>query len=161
MTCQQAHGIACLRYSLLTAKFPSAALAARCTSMSALCKRNRIGSRVSLSTSRTSRTLCKRVARYVGIIVFTSLSDFGKCQAGATLEIDIFRVHQGAQRPEGLAREEIGLSSLYSLSEQDSQLQLLIAKPTFSKYVSRSATASRSLSASAGSYNPSFDRPCR
>lgn len=39
---------------LLTARFPRAALAARCTSMSGLCKRNNIGSRVVLSTSLTS-----------------------------------------------------------------------------------------------------------
>lgn len=39
---------------LLTAKFPRAALAARCTSISGLCRRKSIGSRVSLSTSRTS-----------------------------------------------------------------------------------------------------------
>lgn len=41
-------------YSLLTAKFPRAALAARCTSISGLCRRKSIGSSVSLSTSRTS-----------------------------------------------------------------------------------------------------------
>lgn len=39
---------------LLTARFPSAALAARCTSISGLCKRKSIGSRVSRPTSRTS-----------------------------------------------------------------------------------------------------------
>jgi len=39
---------------LLTARFPNAALAARCTSISGLCRRNSIGSRVSRSTSRTS-----------------------------------------------------------------------------------------------------------
>ena len=39
---------------LLTARFPSAALAARCTSISGLCKRKSMGSRVSRSTSRTS-----------------------------------------------------------------------------------------------------------
>ncbi len=40
--------------SLLTARLPRAALAARCTSISGLCRRNKIGSRVSRSTSRTS-----------------------------------------------------------------------------------------------------------
>ena len=40
---------------LLTARLPKAALAARCTSMSGLLRRKRIGSRVSRSTSRTSR----------------------------------------------------------------------------------------------------------
>lgn len=39
---------------LLTARFPRAALAARCTSMSELCSRNNMGSKVSRSTSRTS-----------------------------------------------------------------------------------------------------------
>lgn len=39
---------------LFTAKLPRAALAARCTSISGLCSKKRIGSRVSLSTSRTS-----------------------------------------------------------------------------------------------------------
>jgi hypothetical protein len=39
---------------LFTARFPSAALAALCTSMSGLCNRNRMGSRVSRPTSRTS-----------------------------------------------------------------------------------------------------------
>jgi hypothetical protein len=39
---------------LFTARFPSAALAARCTSISGLCNRNRMGSRVSRPTSRTS-----------------------------------------------------------------------------------------------------------
>ena len=39
---------------LLTARFPRAALAARCTSMSELWSRKSIGSRVSRSTSRTS-----------------------------------------------------------------------------------------------------------
>lgn len=38
----------------MTARFPSAALAARCTSISGLCRRKRIGSKVSRSTSRTS-----------------------------------------------------------------------------------------------------------
>lgn len=42
---------------LLTARFPSAALAARCTSISELWSRNNIGSRVSRSTSRTSARL--------------------------------------------------------------------------------------------------------
>src|SRR5881628_2590546 len=42
---------------LLTARFPKAALAARCTSISGLWRRNRIGSRVSRSTSRTSDDL--------------------------------------------------------------------------------------------------------
>jgi hypothetical protein len=42
---------------LLTARFPSAALAARCTSISGLCKRKSMGSRVSRSTSRTSMEL--------------------------------------------------------------------------------------------------------
>ena len=39
---------------LLTARFPRAALAARWTSISGLCRRTRIGSRVSRSTSLTS-----------------------------------------------------------------------------------------------------------
>ena len=43
-------------YILLTARLPSAALAARCTSISGLCRRKSIGSSVSLSTSRTSMT---------------------------------------------------------------------------------------------------------
>jgi len=42
------------RVLLLTARLPNAALAARCTSMSGLWSRNRMGSRVSRSTSRTS-----------------------------------------------------------------------------------------------------------
>jgi hypothetical protein len=40
--------------ALLTARFPRAALAALCTSISGLCRRKRIGSKVSRSTSRTS-----------------------------------------------------------------------------------------------------------
>ena len=39
---------------LLTARLPRAALAALCTSISEFCSKNRIGSRVSRSTSRTS-----------------------------------------------------------------------------------------------------------
>ena len=39
---------------LLTAKLPSAALAARCTSVSWLLRRKRMGSRVSRPTGRTS-----------------------------------------------------------------------------------------------------------
>lgn len=39
---------------LLTARLPNAALAALCTSMSGLWSKNRMGSRVSRSTSRTS-----------------------------------------------------------------------------------------------------------
>ena len=42
---------------LLTARLPSAAQAARCTSISGFCRRNRIGSRVSRSTSLTSKVL--------------------------------------------------------------------------------------------------------
>lgn len=42
---------------LFTARFPRAALAARCTSMSGLWSNERIGSRVSRSTSRTSNVL--------------------------------------------------------------------------------------------------------
>lgn len=42
---------------LLTARFPRAALAARCTSISELWSRNNIGSRVSRSTSLTSARL--------------------------------------------------------------------------------------------------------
>lgn len=41
-------------YILLTARLPRAALAARCTSISGFWRRNRMGSRVSRSTSLTS-----------------------------------------------------------------------------------------------------------
>ena len=52
-----------LRYVLLTARFPRAALAALCTSMSEFCNRNRIGSSVSRSTSRTSAPKTNAIRR--------------------------------------------------------------------------------------------------
>ena len=51
------------RRSPLTAKLPSAALAALCTSTSWLCKRNMIGSSVSLPTSLTSFSVISANAR--------------------------------------------------------------------------------------------------
>ena len=49
--------------SLLTAKFPNAALAARCTSVSWLLSKKRIGSRVSRPTGRTSFSVISAKAR--------------------------------------------------------------------------------------------------
>lgn len=48
---------------LLTAKFPNAALAARCTSVSWLLSKKRIGSRVSRPTGRTSFSVISANAR--------------------------------------------------------------------------------------------------
>jgi len=52
-----------IRSVLLTAKFPSAALAARCTSVSWLLRRKRIGSKVSRPTGRTSFSVISAKAR--------------------------------------------------------------------------------------------------
>lgn len=50
-------------YLLLTAKLPSAALAARCTSVSWLLSKNNMGSSVSLPTGRTSFSVISANAR--------------------------------------------------------------------------------------------------
>ena len=49
--------------SLFTAKLPNAALAARCTSVSWLLRRKRMGSSVSLPTGRTSFSVISAKAR--------------------------------------------------------------------------------------------------
>lgn len=51
------------RNTLLTARFPRAALAARCTSVSWLLRRKRIGSKVSRPTGRTSFSVISAKAR--------------------------------------------------------------------------------------------------
>lgn len=52
-----------LNNALLTAKFPRAALAARCTSVSWLLSKKRIGSNVSRPTGRTSFSVISANAR--------------------------------------------------------------------------------------------------
>lgn len=98
---------------LLTARLPRAALAARWTSTSELWRRKRMGSRVSRSTSRTSRQVSKCWGgRPDAARGHTTLGDFGKSQACAALKVYIFRKYQGAESSEGLAGEEVGLSTL-------------------------------------------------
>jgi hypothetical protein len=74
---------------LLTAKFPSAALAARCTSMSGFWRRNRMGSRVSRSTSLTSASCGQLPAVVVLQDAGTSFCNLGEGQARRPLQIDV------------------------------------------------------------------------
>jgi hypothetical protein len=97
---------------LLTARLPRAALAARWTSRSGFWSRNRMGSRVSRSTSRTSGRVSVEGECFGRRQQHTSFCDFGKGQAGGALQINVVRVDEGAQCVEGLAREEIGLGAL-------------------------------------------------
>lgn len=55
--------IKCEADALLTARFPKAALAARCTSVSWLLSKKRMGSRVSRPTGRTSFSVISAKAR--------------------------------------------------------------------------------------------------
>jgi hypothetical protein len=80
-----------------TARLPSAALAARCTSISELCKRKRMGSRVSRSTSRTSVDKTKGQRDIASLppmtATRTSFCDLSKGQTCASLQVDIFGVN--------------------------------------------------------------------
>lgn len=114
----------------MTAKLPKAALAARCTSISGLCSKNKIGSSVSRSTSRTSasssayivprrligplRRSAKRSSPSYGSGYWshTSLCDLGKGQARTALEVDILGEDECAESSEGFAGEEVRLASL-------------------------------------------------
>ena len=71
-----------------------------------------MGSRVSRSTSLTSSRTMSVSYRDVETLARTSFRNLGEGQARTPLEIDIFRVNESAQRPKGLAREEVGLASL-------------------------------------------------
>lgn len=42
----------------------------------------------------------------------TSFCNLGKCQACASLQIDVLRVYKGAERIKRFAREEVGLGTL-------------------------------------------------
>ena len=75
-----------------------------------------MGSKVSRSTSRTSASkprqkVCSCRAQKV---TPTSLGDFSKGQAGASLKLDIFRVHEGTESPQRISGEEVGFGSLDS-----------------------------------------------
>lgn len=128
----------CGQSLLLTAKFPSAALAARCTSISGLCSRNRMGSSVSRSTSRTSVCASARKSttrpvkgkRGYGLgqpsyaaksicpasspeeDIQTSFSDLGEGQARAPLEVNIVGEDQSAESSQRFPGKEVGLAAL-------------------------------------------------
>lgn len=72
-----------------TAKLPRAALAARCTSISVLSRRKRMGSRVFLSTGRTSAIVLACACSGHHMSWRTSFSNLGKGQACASLQIDV------------------------------------------------------------------------
>lgn len=155
----------------MTARLPSAALAARCTSMSEFSRRKRIGPRVSRSTARTSGANALLVAnsasrssspspctcrqqRYAR----TSLGNLSKCKACTPLQVDVIGVDKGAQRPKGFARKEVGFGAL-RIGQSRRKQRLGLGMLTFSRYWSKSATASRSFSASTFSYKASRDLP--
>ena len=48
----------------------------------------------------------------------TSLRDLGEGQTGASLEVYVVGEDQGAERSEGLAREEVGLASVLEVLKQ-------------------------------------------
>lgn len=93
----------------------------------------------------------------------TSFRDLGKGQARAALQVDIVRVDESAQGSKGLAREEIGFRALRPRSApigiHGGRKWRMVR--TFSRYCKRSATASRSFSASTFSYRASRDLPRR
>lgn len=97
-----------------TARLPNAAEAARCTSMSGLSRRYRIGSRVALSTGLTSVVHCVSciLLACARSLKHASFCDFGKGQAGASLQIDVLAVDEGGECGERFAGEEVGLASL-------------------------------------------------
>lgn len=101
---------------LFTAKLPKAALAARCTSMSGFCKRNKIGSKVSRSTSLTSVPVSQHVLVQVESGSSTSFCYLSEGQTRGPLQINIVGIHKGAQCPKGFAGEEVGLGSLGGLA---------------------------------------------
>lgn len=96
-----------------TARLPRAALAARWTSISGLCSKKRMGSRVSRSTSRTSVEHVRR--RNMSWRWHTSLSDFSKGQASAALEVDVIGIDEGTQSSKGLSGEEICFGALQTI----------------------------------------------
>ena len=102
--------------SALTARLPSAALAARCTSTSCELNKNRMGSRVSRETSRTS-----------------------------------FSVISANARAADLCRSTLSEYERVDKARKGSPVKKLVSW-RFSRYWSRSATASRSLSSKRGSY---------
>lgn len=83
------------RNLLLTAKLPNAALAARCTSTSCDCSRNRMGFNVSRPTCRTSEEYASiRTAVSFSpppIFLITFLCNFCKSQRCWSLQINVIR----------------------------------------------------------------------
>lgn len=73
-----------------------------------------MGSRVSRSTSRTSVDRDQGLHHSSGnSTVRTSFGYFRECQTRTSLQVNILRVHQGAQRSKRLSGKEISLGTLH------------------------------------------------
>lgn len=152
-SCQYIHPLCCYGdVVLFTARLPSAALAARCTSMSGFWRRNKIGSRVSRSTSLTSAIIAldesvrgvreECVPRSV-ISAKVRLADL--CKSMLSEYTSVLNARSGSPEKKSVsARCEGGQFRMWDASAMD-------GVDTFSRKPKRSATASRSLSASTGS----------
>lgn len=118
--------------ALLTAKLPKAALAARCTSVSWLLSRKRIGSSVSRPTGRTSFSVISAKAR-------AAL----RCKSTLSEKESVVKAERGDP-----------VKKLVVVRSEDHRRQKRVDKPaksSLSRYCRRSATASRSFSNSSGS----------
>jgi len=129
-------------FSALTARLPSAADAARWTSTSRDCSRNSERQRRP-DGRRTHQDRVERVPRHLAHVL---LRDLRERQRRRSLQVDIVRVRQRRQRPQRIAHEEVGLAPAGAVSSVDGE------GTHCSRYCSRSATASRSLSRSSGSW---------
>lgn len=73
-----------------------------------------MGSRVSRSTSRTSADKDQGLHHHPGSSAMrTSFGNFRECQTRTSLQVDILRVDQGAQRSKRLSGKEISLGTLH------------------------------------------------
>lgn len=145
---------------LFTARLPRAALAARCTSMSGFWSRNRIGSRVSRSTSLTSRRNVVRCCIYVWCRVMY-LALLSRQRSSLRTVVDRCCPSIQAYSARGGVHQKRSRSRLAAQVSMGSSGSRGGGQRTFSRKPSRSATASRSLSANTGSYILSLERPAR
>jgi hypothetical protein len=144
---------------LFTARLPSAALAARCTSRSGFCSRNRIGSSVSRSTSLTSacghgqqwfnsrQTQRRGRVQVPRSVISAKVKLADRCKSMLSEYTRVLNARRGS--PEKKSVSARWTKSVYGRATQPCKGGR--GRGTFSRKPSKSATASRSLSASTGS----------
>ena len=124
----------------MTAKLPSAALAARCTSWSWLVNRYRTGSSVSRPTSRTSFS-----------VISAKASAADRCRSTLSEKESVVRAARG-EPVKKLVVLRSPVSGCHPLHGTGRRALTRSPSDSLSRYCKRSATASRSFSSSNGSY---------